>query len=199
MSEVASMIQRAKEIRQRLLNPPNAVKDYGIDLKRKQIPPKAPPTPLQDKLVRVLEYQALTCNVTVTALSPEPKVLKFKPILKAVSTHYGVPIPTIQGESRQKFAVFPRHVAWYIASLHTGLSMAAIGRRSARDHTTVLHALVKIRRRLLWDSDLASVIQMLENELFAGKYDDHDFNRPAVASQPQPDMAEQGQPSLQGP
>lgn len=199
MSEAAEMIQRAKEIHHRLLFPPNAVKDDGIDLKRKPIPPEAPPTPPIENLPGVLEYPTPDPQVTLDTLSPEPKLLKIKSILRAVSHHYGIPIPVIRGDSRRAIDVKPRHVVFYIASRHTGLSIAAIGRRFNRDHTTILHAVRNMKERLLVDNELASEIQMLENRLLAGCYDDSpNLYRSPVATQPEPDLAQPGEGGLSG-
>lgn len=199
MSEVAEMIQHAKEVRQRLLFPPNAVKDRGIDLKRKQIPPETPPTPPTENLEGVIEYPHLECIVTVTPLSPQPRTLKIKTILKAVSGYYGIPVPIIKGDSRRMIDVRPRHVVFYLASRHTGLSIAAIGRRFNRDHTTILHAVRNMTERLLVDNELASAIKILENRLLAGCYDDpSDMYRSPVASQPEPHLAQPGEGGLSG-
>lgn len=197
MSEAAEMIQRAKEIRHRLLFPPNAIEDAGIDLKRKLIPPKTPPTPPIEKLPEVLEYHIAYCKVTITTLKHEHKTLKINPILRAVSAYYCITIPEIKSIGRRNSVVRPRHVAFYIASRYTGLSIAAIGRRFGRDHTTILHAVRKMEELVLVDKDLASTIEMLENRLLAGCYDDPPNNyRPPLAPESEPDMAQPGQPCL---
>lgn len=193
MSEAAEMIQRAKEIHQRLLFPPNAVPDAGIDLKRKLIPPETPPTPTTEENDGVLEYPAAGCNVIITSSPPpeEIKTLKINPILRAVSAHYGVTIPEIKSNIRNIRCVTPRHVAYFIAARQSGLSIAAIGRRFGKDHTTILHAVRKMRELLLIDKELAETIEMLEAKLFAGIYDDKpDQHRLALATKSEPNLAQ---------
>lgn len=188
MSEVAEMLQHVKEVRQRLLFPPNAVPDLGIDLKRKPMDPKTPPTPPIEKTSGVLEYPIADCRVTIKSLPPpEEKTLKIVPILRAVSDYYGVTIPEIKSLIRNNRCVAPRHMVFFIAARRSGMSIAAIGRRFGKDHTTILHAVRKMRAKYLLDDQLAQTVKLLENRLFAGEYDEAIYQpRPAVAAGSEP-------------
>lgn len=195
MSEVSEMIQRAKEIHYRLLFPPNAVEDQGIDLKRKLIPPEAPPTPTTEKIEEeVIEHQLTFPFIP----PPQPKPLNIKPILRAIASYYGIFVSEIIGLSRTNKYVRPRHVACYFAIRHAGMSYPQVGRRIKRDHTTVLHAVRKISERMLVDFQLAHEISQLELILGVKGWHDSDHDRPTLAPIPEPHLAQPGKEGLSG-
>ena len=67
-------------------------------------------------------------------------------ILLAVSAHYGVSITDLKSARRHKRLILPRHVFCYLAATATRKSLPQIGRvLGNRDHTTVLHAVRKIK------------------------------------------------------
>lgn len=174
MSLETEMIQHAKEVRQRLLFPPNSIRDIGIDLKHKKQPEVEKKIPV-DNLPMVKEHPIAHCDVTVVDLAlSKAKCLRMHPILMAVSEQYRILIPIIKGKSRLDEHVRPRHVVFYIAYRHTGLSLPALGRMFGCHHTTVLKAYRKIEELVLVDKDLADVIQMLEAKLIADHYGDTD-------------------------
>lgn len=186
MTMADDFARRAREIRKRLLNPPNAVEDIGIDLKRK---PKPTPKPEPES---VLEHRIAFCRVSIITdliSLEEPKPMKLLTIINFVAASFGITVPTIIGESRQKLAVTSRHVACYLGFKHTGMSMAAIGRRLDRDHTTIMHAIRKIKQRIADDTILALIVSEIESRLLSLPYDPKTHSpRPSVASEPQHDM-----------
>lgn len=67
-------------------------------------------------------------------------------ILLAVSKHYDVSINDLKSARRHKRLVMPRHVFCYLAATVTRKSLPQIGAfLGDRDHTTVLHAVRKIK------------------------------------------------------
>lgn len=67
-------------------------------------------------------------------------------ILLAVSAHYGVSITDLKSARRHKRLILPRHVFCYLAATATRKSLPQIGAfLGDRDHTTVLHAVRKIK------------------------------------------------------
>ena len=67
-------------------------------------------------------------------------------ILLAVSAHYGVSVTDLKSARRHKRLVMPRHVFCYLAATATRKSLPQIGAfLGDRDHTTVLHAVRKIK------------------------------------------------------
>jgi chromosomal replication initiation ATPase DnaA len=182
MTPAAAIIQNAKEVRHRLRNPINAVDDIGIDLKRKRIPEKE----------KVLD--AITVKVTVSQIHaiPVQKRIMFASILRDVCSFYGIRIGEILGTRRTNVLTKPRHIAMYLAIKHTCLSIAAIGRRFNRDHTTVMHAQWRIQELVLVDDETANDIREIEKGLvFTNGYVDPDHPGLALAAVPQHDVASQ--------
>lgn len=195
MSEAEKMILRAKLIRARLINPPNAVLDPLNPPKGWKPPEKNLPPPPKEKIQQVLEHRVACCHVSILEQGPpQTKRLKLKQIFEVVAAEYGATIAEIKGEARCSRYVRPRHVAIYLATKHTGLSMAAIGRVLNRDHTTIIHACRKTKKRLASEPILASIIAKLEAELFRDS--NANLHRPAVAAFGQSDLALQ---SREGP
>lgn len=174
MSELGEMARHYNEIRNRLMNPSNAVFDKGINLRPNRIPPLSP-SQLLAKLV--LEHQPV-CKVTIRIV-PKPPIepvvprpVRFHALRRAVCRHYNVKWSQIKDIGRNKRICLPRHVLCYLAYCHTGLSMPQIARQLGRkDHTTVLHGRDKIREMLLVDDVLITTIKLIEFEVFAGYYD----------------------------
>lgn len=199
MTTPDAMIRRAREIHLRLINPPNAVPDSGIDLKRKKNGSGVPPTPQQEKKQEVLENHIDSCRVTIITYPPpssEPKQLKTNAILRAVSDDYGITIQEIKGRNRQWRCVEPRHIVFYLVATHTGMSLAAVGRRFDRDHTSIMHACNKVRERMMIDEGLTARVKLLEAKLFSGHYDQPNNPRSAVAANAQYHLAHRSQPGL---
>jgi hypothetical protein len=197
MSDTLELTHNYKLIRDRLRRPPNAIKDEGIDLKRKRIPPCS----LFVLPEKVIDHHL--CKVTVTQVPRPPieaRIVKFRSVIKAVCDYFNHPLELIKGPSRLAKNIRPRHIIYYLAWCHTGLSLPQIGRGiGGRDHTTILHGRNKIRESMLVDEALAFDIRQIEYRLFAGFYDTDDNSRPALAALSQPAMAQQGQASLPQP
>jgi hypothetical protein len=140
---VSQAIEHARAVRQRLRYPRNAVKDHGIDLKRKPEPPvvaeppPAPPAALPLGIGTPLpEYELVyALNSTV------PPSLSIRAIQSVVCQHYGVSLADLCSSRRDLVIVLPRQVAVWLCRRLTTHSMPAIGHHfGGRDHTTILHA-----------------------------------------------------------
>lgn len=89
-------------------------------------------------------------------------------IQKAVCKHYGVTLSDMLSPRRTANIVKPRQVAMFLCKDLTMRSLPDLGRRfGKRDHTTVLHAVQKMRRDMLTDAGLAHDIATLQ-ESFTG-------------------------------
>lgn len=76
-------------------------------------------------------------------------------IIAEVARYYRLTPKDITGECRQREYTSPRQMAMYLARKVTGKSLAAIGRQFGnRDHTTVLHAVRVVERRIATDSEV---------------------------------------------
>lgn len=72
----------------------------------------------------------------------------FTDVLKDVSRETGVPVKMILGHRRHQFLVDARHLLFYRVAVECPhLSIADIGRRACKDHTTVLHGLKRHAER----------------------------------------------------
>ena len=89
-------------------------------------------------------------------VSGRPKV---EQIARAVATRFAVRVSALRGLGRQTSIVEARHLAMYLARLHTGLSFAAIGAYfGGRDPATVRHACKATAGRLSANPALAAVV-----------------------------------------
>lgn len=157
MSEVSDLFCNYRLIRERLLHPHNAVIDIGIDLKRK-------PVELPVDNLEVLDNH-ITANVTITELINR-KPLTMRDILIVVCKYYHVTSAEIKGSLRSPYYVRPRHVFCYLAMRHCPISYPIAGRfLGGRDHTTILHAVRKIKERMTVDDELKRTIETLEKIL----------------------------------
>ncbi len=82
-------------------------------------------------------------------LQVEEPTASCESITNGVAKFFNVKVPDMKGPRRTKQLVMPRQIAMYLARKHTGLSLPEIGKRfGGRDHTTVLHAVRKVKRQL---------------------------------------------------
>lgn len=79
-----------------------------------------------------------------------------------VSEHFGIAVSDIEGERRLQSYVRPRHIAMYLAWKLTAQSLPQIGRRfGGRDHTTVLHAVGRVKELVADNSAVRSNVNDL--------------------------------------
>ena len=93
----------------------------------------------------------------MAALPGEPaqEPLTANIVLTATVQHYGLAMQDIVGKLRRQQLVQARHVAMYLLREDCHLPLTEIGRLlGGRDHTTVLHAVTKIRRSSPDDIDV---------------------------------------------
>jgi chromosomal replication initiator protein len=87
-------------------------------------------------------------------------------IQDVVATYYGLTRHDILSDRRTAEEVKARHVAMYLAKTLTHKSLPNIGNLfNKRDHTTVLHAVEKMKRLLETDRKLAKDVATLEGKL----------------------------------
>ena len=145
--------QRATEIRNRLLRPPNAVPDPGIDLKR--IPKGF--SLMQKKPAVMIEYQP-----------PANKVVNTPHILRIVAEAFGLGVKDILGPSRRLKCSTARHISIHLIYKYIpSMSSVTIGRKIGRDHSSVLHGKRKIERLVAKDEHMAAFIREIEARILA--------------------------------
>ncbi len=96
----------------------------------------------------------------------QPRQITAQLILDATCEMFGLSLEEITGRSRQRPLVIARQVAMYVFRELTEMSYPAIGREfGGRDHTTVIHAVEKIKtlmgeRRQIYDQVTELVTQI---------------------------------------
>jgi hypothetical protein len=168
-----SLVERAQAIRERLRNPPNAVPDTGINLKKKitrvsgviveagfSTFTQAQAKPVEDYGIGsavpryVLEYNFSGVFAFTTLV---------KNIQKVVCNTYGVRLEAMLSARRDAKIVRPRMIAVYLAKKLTNKSLPELGARfGGRDHTTILHSVRKITAERLVNADLDRELTELE-------------------------------------
>ena len=156
-----SLVER-NAIRERLHNPPNAVPDTGINLKRREIvsepaPKTYTPNQLEREIFRldrdIKQWRgkldaAKRRRAELLGQDASPFRVSIEAIQDIVCIYFErrISINDLLSARRTKDLFYPRHIAMYLAKELTLRSMPEIGRRfGGKDHTTVLHAWRKIR------------------------------------------------------
>lgn len=86
-------------------------------------------------------------------------IVTMRDIEKAVSLKFNLPLEELRGLKRDRFIARPRQIAMFLSREMTNNSLPHIGRHFGRDHTTVLHALRRIRRLSEADPAFASQVE----------------------------------------
>lgn len=169
-----SDVQTYRVIRERLRNPPNAVPDAGIDLRRKKSETTTIPiaaleetqvvpvlrNPLMDRIAD-LTRQLDEARAQLAAPPPKPPV-SIEGVQIFIATAYGMRLTELRSPRREKCVVRVRHIAIYIVKEMTARSLPAIGRMFGhRDHTTILAAIRKIERMRAEDQAFNAEIENL--------------------------------------
>ena len=82
-----------------------------------------------------------------------------------VSEYYTIPKSEVMGESRAREYLLPRQVIMYLAKTKLGISLAKIGQSMGnRNHTTVMHAITRMKDMLKNDRQLLCNINAIVKE-----------------------------------
>lgn len=110
---------------------------------------------LKNKTLSLFEVKNLIKN----NIKPK-KNIEVKDIVKVVSDQFGVPEESIYEKTRRKEIVRARQVAMYVLREDYGISYPLIGQKMGnRDHTTVMHSYIKIKKELKTDPSLLQEIE----------------------------------------
>ena len=106
-----------------------------------------------------------------TAVAPaQAAPLTIEAIIRATAAFRQLDPAEIIGRSRTRPAAATRHLAIFLASRHSNLSLAQIGRSfDNRDHTTVMHSIRRMQQQLSTDArlraDAEAIIQIATSTL----------------------------------
>lgn len=86
-----------------------------------------------------------------------------KQLIERVAADHGIEPAAIRSGVRTQRFVVPRHIAMYLAHIICGRSLTWIGEEfGGRDHTTILHAIANIKKRMLRDVQFAAYVTSIE-------------------------------------
>jgi len=133
---------------------------------------------LEGSLIRLVAYSSIF-NVDIDVeIAKEQLKLKntiskntktLETIAKAVSTYLKVPVPDLRSKVRTKMVTFGRHVAMFLSYNLLGSTLHEIGLfYGNRDHTSVMHAIEKIKNQKLNDPELNNTIFEIERLISLG-------------------------------
>ena len=97
---------------------------------------------------------------------PEPPMITVSMILDTVARYHNLRQADLTGNKRTRTLTRPRHIAMFLARVHTDLSFPELGKEfGGRDHSTVQHGYRKVKRELPRDPDLAYKVRLIEATL----------------------------------
>ncbi len=97
-------------------------------------------------------------------LLPNGKTLEG--IAVAISEYYAIPIGDIRSKSRNRRISMARHIAMYLSYYYLDETLSHIGQYfGGRDHSSVLHAIEKVKLAILKDEGLKNTIQDFKKNL----------------------------------
>ena len=150
-----------KELRERLWRPAVIKPPEPEPTPHPPEPTPHPPEPQQIPITSSDKPREIVTIKRDGAFAP-PATL----VMRVVAEYYGTTVVHITSERRARVHVGPRHVAMYLCTELTGLSLPAIGRQMGGfNHTTILHARDKIAKLLLWDWIFADEIWMIRKRI----------------------------------
>lgn len=98
------------------------------------------------------------------------KEITVEEIQRVICKQFKVNIGDLKSKKRFKNIILARHIAMYLCRKHTSLPSAFIGFKfGGRDHSTVLHALKSLERKLRQDPWIVMSIMALEKDLQPGQ------------------------------
>lgn len=94
------------------------------------------------------------------------KRITSKDIKEVVSKYFGVMVNDINSSKRTKNIAYARQTAMYLCRKLTDMSLPSIGRDfGGRDHTTVMHAIEKIKKDINFNKELNLAVENMERDL----------------------------------
>jgi chromosomal replication initiator protein len=109
-----------------------------------------------------LAWQVLENYAAQTAASPD-----IERIVGFVCKTYGIAEPELLSKSRSQQTVLARNTAFYLCRKHTDLSLAAIGERLGRKHSTVLKGIINVEREINHQTPLGRQLASTVGRLMA--------------------------------
>ena len=132
---------------------------------------------LEGAITRVFAYATMmngsdiTLDLAIEALKDyfgktvTPKN-KMDQVIQIICDHYNLTQEELLSKKRSNEIALPRQVAMYICRVYLDENLTKIGTQfGGKNHTTVIHAVEKIKQEILKDDVLNNEIQKMVNEL----------------------------------
>ena len=104
------------------------------------------------------------CDKCGSPLKPERRLISH--IQAEVSAYYKLHPNSMTSQQRRQSICHPRQIAMFLSAELTPKSLPEIGRRfGGRDHTTVIHAIRAVKRRMENDPEVAADVMVLREKL----------------------------------
>jgi chromosomal replication initiator protein len=130
---------------------------------------------LEGALTRLRAYSSLTgSEISISMaretlrdiLSDRQKMITIDSIQKAVVANFNISVSDLKSSKKLKIYSFPRQISMYLCRTMTKSSYPEIGEKfGGKDHSTVIHAVRQIEKRMNEDRDLKSLIESIKNQL----------------------------------
>jgi hypothetical protein len=178
MSEIRAMMERYKQVRERLRNPPNAVPDTGINLRPQKTESTAPPPKPAPPTRPVAHFANWVPLLKRTDLT-------FSSSLEFTAIEFGISFQDIRCSFRKQKFFIPRCIAIYLTNKITNQSLMSMARYLGVDHTTTLHARNTVQKLVENGDIICRRITLIEERLLAN------FDRTSVSTFCQPRLGRQ--------
>lgn len=133
---------------------------------------------LEGALNRLIAYQKINNQIPDLEISKSllknlflspSKVVSPKKIIQVVAEFYDLKEKEILSSSRKKEIVRPRQIAMFLLREELKSSYPFIGRKfGGKDHTTAIHACVKIMKELENNENFSNEISLIKQRIFSG-------------------------------
>lgn len=117
-----------------------------------------------------INHDFISKEIIETALGdlikPQVKNIDINDIQKEVAKHYALTISDLSSKSRKQHMVLARQMAIFICHELSSLSLSKIGKHFGnRDHSTVLHAIKKIKKKHLESIEIKNDYELIKLKL----------------------------------
>jgi len=133
---------------------------------------------LEGSLIRVVAFSSVSDKeltvdfareVLKNIITQKTRVVSIELIQKTVANYYSIPEEALKSKKRIKKLVLPRQLAMYLSRELTSASLNDIGNRfGGKDHTTVLHAISKIKNMLNANDEISSQAERITELITSG-------------------------------
>lgn len=130
---------------------------------------------LEGALIRVDAFASLTGQkislplaqkVLLNFNEPKPQKFELNDVAHNIAKQFGVSLQELKSKKRSKDVVTARQIACYVMKKLTNYSLQAIGNFfSGRDHSTIIHAISTVEKKLQNDRIFALKIKRVEEEI----------------------------------